>query len=227
MQRADSIDLLSLLHLASPVLPVGGFAYSQGLEWAIEDGVVCNPASAYAWIRDCLCHGMARQELVLWRSCHNAMMCNDHRSLSILNDRILALKETSELRLEALQMGQSLALLFPLWDDTGRLPSMVLELKWTYPAAFAALCAVAGIDESAGMTCYAWTWTENQVLAAVKHVPLGQTEGQRILRALRSDIGDAVQIAQQLTLDEIGTAMLGVAIASARHETQYSRLFRS
>lgn len=227
MNQQGNFSLLRLLHLASPALPVGGFAYSQGLEWAIEDGQVKDSQSAKDWIKDCLYLVMARQELILWACCFDAVKRKDYELLCALNQRIYALRETSELRDEALQMGQSLAKIFPLWSPDGALEMPLLNGRWTYTAAHAALCASIDIEKSSGMTAYVWTWSENQVLAAVKHIPLGQTEGQRVIQQLQEDMINAVNIALQAQLDEIGSATLGLAIASSKHETQYSRLFRS
>ena len=219
--------LLTTLQLSSPALPIGGFAYSQGLEWAIETRTVHDYGSAQSWITDMLHFSLGRQELVLWRACHQAVATNDVQRLVMLNTRIYALKETAELRQETAQMGQSLARLFSIWEDAAGLSEIALSQPWTYPAAHAALCASAGLDEHTGMTSFAWSWCENQVLTAIKHVPLGQTEGQRLLQGLHADLQAAVQTAQGLDLDRMGSALLGLAIASARHETQYSRLFRS
>ena len=219
--------LLTTLQLSSPALPIGGFAYSQGLEWAIEEGGVHDYSSAQSWITDMLHFSLGRQELVLWRACHQAVATNDFQQLARLNTRIYALKETAELRQETTQMGQSLARLFSVWDGAACLSEIALTRPWTYPAAHAALCASTGLDEHMGMISFAWSWCENQVLTAIKHVPLGQTDGQRLLQGLHADLENAVQTAQGLDLDRMGSALLGLAIASARHETQYSRLFRS
>ena len=219
--------LLTALQLSSPALPIGGFAYSQGLEWAIEEGTVRDYASAQLWITDMLRLSLGRQELVLWRACYEAAAAKDFDALERHNTRIYALKETAELRQETTQMGQSLARLFPIWDVAQGLSVITLNRPWTYPAAHAALCACAGLDESLGMTSFTWSWCENQVLTAIKHVPLGQTDGQRLLHGLHAEIQAAILAAQGLNLCEMGSALFGLAIASTRHETQYSRLFRS
>ena len=224
---AEALSLLRALQLGSPALPIGGFAYSQGLEWVIEEGTVHDARTAKTWIQDMLRFNLARQELVLWSAIYRAAVNRDLLTLIRLNDRIYALKETAELRQESTQMGQSLAKLFPIWDSSHWLESIAPGRPWTHSAAHAALCAVSGFSETSGMTTFAWSWLENQVLAAVKHVPLGQTEGQKILFELQLEIAEAVESARATALADIGTAALGFAIASARHETQYSRLFRS
>jgi urease accessory protein len=221
--------LLALLQLASPALPVGGFAYSQGLEKAIEDGLVHDAATARRWIADLLSLSLARWEAPLWlRAFDAAAACDDH-ALAQWNDELLAARETAELRAETQQMGASLLRALPAlgvtrsaFDTPGGAHDAI-----AFPAAFAFACAALGIDREAGLTAYLWSWAENQMLVAVKSVPLGQQAGQALLFALHAPLAAAVQSAAALRDDELGSAAIGLALASARHETQYSRLFRS
>lgn len=214
--------LLGVLHLASPALPVGGFAYSQGLEKAIEDRVVRDEPSAQRWIGDLLRLGLARLEAPLWLRAYDAYARADPSAFAAVNAELLAARETAELRAETRQMGASLLRLFPALG----LPAPAVD-PIAYPAAFAAACAGLGIDREAGLAAYLWAWLENQVLAAVKTVPLGQQAGQRMLLALREPLMQAVDTAGRLRDDELGSALVSFAITSARHETQYSRLYRS
>jgi urease accessory protein len=213
---------LALLQLASPGLPVGGFAYSQGLESAIEAGVVRDAASAQRWIGDLLTLGLARFEAPVWLRVHDAAHAGDDEGVQHWNDELLATRETAELRAESLQMGASLLRVFPALGLAE--PRLVSP---TYPAAFALACACLGITRDAGLAAYLWAWTENQVLVAVKTVPLGQQAGQAMLSALRRAVSEAVDCATALSDHELGSAAIGLALRSARHETQYSRLFRS
>lgn len=218
--------LLAALHLASPALPVGGFAYSQGLEQAVEERWVSSMEQAYVWIRDVMVLSLARQELPLWRVSHRAALTQDWQSLREANDALHALRETAEFRLESIQMGHSMAKLFKQWQGA----AVLLELKdvnWVYPSAHAALSAVSGIDEQMALTAYLWSWVENQTIAAVKIIPLGQIDGQILLHRLKSDIEMAIQTSMLISPEDIGSAAVGLSIASARHESQYSRLFRS
>ena len=217
---------LAALHLASPALPVGGFAYSQGLEQAIEDRWVTNMESAYRWIRDGLVLNMARQELPWWIACYRAAVQSDWMRVVEVNDRLHALRETGEFRLESVQMGHSMAKLFAQWPQGQPLADLT-EVVWVYPSAHAALAAVSGVTQELALSAYLWSWVENQVLAAVKSVPLGQIEGQALLHRLKVDIVHAMEIAENINSEEAGSAAFGLAITSARHETQYSRLFRS
>jgi urease accessory protein len=222
--NADAI--LAALHLASPALPVGGFAYSQGLEQAIEDRWVTDMQSAYVWIRDGLVLNLARQELPWWLDCYQAAADQDWVRVLQINEHLHALRETGEFRLESVQMGHSMAKLFAQWPQGQSLVALT-EIVWVYPSAYAALAAVSGVTQDLALSAYLWSWVENQVLAAVKSVPLGQIEGQTLLHRLKGDIVTAIGVAQGTAPEVAGSAAFGLAITSARHETQYSRLFRS
>ena len=214
--------LLAALHLASPALPVGGFAYSQGLEMAIAEGVVSDASSANRWIEHLLQHVLARFEAPLWLRAFDAQTAGDLTRLRALNSELLAARETAELRMETRQMGSSLLRLF----EALGLAAPKLE-PVAYPLAFAVACAGLGVDREAGLAAYLWSWVENQVLAAVKTVPLGQRHGQSMLMSLRDSISQAVCVATSLRDEELGTAAVGFAVGSARHESLYSRLYRS
>ena len=215
--------LLLALQLASPALPVGGFAYSQGLERAIEDGAVVDEASAQRWIKDALTLVLARYEAPMWLKVHRAGTEGDRDRMVALDEALRAQRETAEMRAESLQMGASLLRVLPALGGA--------DDAWTgpigYPAAFALACARLGLDATMGLTAYLWSWCENQVLVAVKTVPLGQMAGQRMLWGLHGAVERAVEIALEIPDDAIGSAGVALAITSARHEFQYSRLFRS
>jgi urease accessory protein len=214
--------LLSLLQLASPALPVGGFAYSQGLESAIDDGTVHDAASAQRWITDALLLVLARFEAPAWLRIYDAARAGDEDAVARWNAELHATRETAELRAETLQMGASLVRVFPAFA----LETPKLEAP-TYPGAHAIACARLAIVRADGLAAYLWAWAENQVLVAVKTIPLGQQAGQAMLFALHAAVQGAVGVASSLGDEELGTAALGLALRSARHETQYSRLFRS
>jgi urease accessory protein len=214
--------LLATLQLASPALPVGGYAYSQGLEKAIEDGAVNDAASAYTWIEDLLTLSLARFEAPLWLRAFDAWLAGNESAFSHWNAEFLAARGTAELRAETIQMGVSLARTLPALDV--RPPGCT---PIAYPMAFAAACAALGIERDAGLATYLWAWAENQALVAVKSVPLGQMAGQSLLARLHVALERAVSRAAGLGDDELGSAPLQFALLSARHETQYSRIYRS
>lgn len=216
--------LLAVLQLASPALPVGGFAYSQGLEQAIADGLVADEAGAWRWIADVLALSIARLEAPLWLRAYDAAVGDDAPEFARRNLELLASRETRELREETRQMGGSLLRAMPALAIA---PPPTPRHGMSYPAAFAWCCARLGVDREAGLTAYIWAWYENQVLVAVKTVPLGQMAGQRLLMAGHENIAAAVQSAMALPDEEMGACAQGYANASARHETLYSRLFRS
>jgi urease accessory protein len=210
-------NLARLLQLASPALPVGAYSYSGGLEAAVEAGIVTDAPSAGRWIGDVLEHSMARMEApVLWR------MMQQPDKLAHWNEFFLASRETAELRAETVQMGYSLARLL---NDLG-IGTIDLE-EASFPAAFACAVRAWNIDPGAALQAYLWAWVENQAMAAVKSVPLGQTDAQRMLLSLGSKLEEVAAQASVLEDEELSNFAPGLAVLSARHETQYSRLFRS
>jgi urease accessory protein len=208
------MTLAKLLQLASPALPVGAYSYSGGLEAAAEAGVVHDAASAERWIGHVLEFSIARMEApILFR------MMSDQKAW---NEIFLASRETAELRAETAQMGYSLNRLL---KDLGLGEVPVQEPS--FPAAFAYAASQWKIEPEAALQAYLWAWLENQVMAAVKAIPLGQTDGQRILLSLGNSLPSLVKKAMQIENGELGNFAPALAMHSSRHETQYSRLFRS
>jgi len=225
----DAHRLVRMLQLASPALPVGGYSYSQGLEWAVETHVVHDRQSAARWISGVLNGSFARFEAPVLVRLLRCWRADDSEGVARWNEIHLAARETAELRAEALQMGYSLK---GLVLELGILPApMARALQAlepaSYPAAWSAACAGWQLEEGAAVTTYAWSWLENQVLAALKLGPLGQVAGQALLLELGAALPGVVEIARGLGDDELSNFAPGLAIASSRHETQYSRLFRS
>ena len=223
------VSLARLLRLASPALPVGAFSYSQALEWAVEDGSVRDAASASDWILDVLAVSLVRCEAPVWLRLHAACAAGDPHAFARWNEFFLAARETAELRAETLQMGRSLAALLA---RAGEIPEASRALLATldppaFPAAYACAVAAWGIAARAGLTAYLFSWAENQAIAAVKLVPLGQSAAQDILARVTQALPEALDKAFALGDDDLGSLAFGLAIASCRHETQYTRLFRS
>jgi len=219
-----STELVRLLQLASPTLPVGAFSYSQGLEAAVEAGLVRDRASAEQWIGEVLELSLARLEAPILARLIAAWQANDAAGARRWNEEFLASRETSELRAETVQMGYSLRALLVQLEGAAPLAAMD---EPSFPAAFAYAVACWKIEAQDALVAYLWAWLENQVMAAVKAVPLGQTDGQRILLALGARLATIAPEAGALDDDDLGGSTPGLAWLSARHETQYSRLFRS
>jgi urease accessory protein len=214
--------LARLLHLASPALPVGAYSYSQGLEAAIEAGAVHDAASAGRWIGDVLAYSVATMEAPLFLRLCAAWSAGDLAAAERWNALFLASRDTAELRAETAQMGYSLGRLLPQLGAGG-----VPLAEPSFPAAFAHAATSWRIDPHEALVAYLWSWAENQVLAAVKALPLGQTEGQRMLFSMGEKLDAIARGAARLDDDAIGAFVPGLALLSSRHETQYSRLFRS
>lgn len=221
-----TVDLkfAKLLQLASPTLPVGAYSYSQGLEAAVEAGVVVDAASAARWIAEVLEFSVARMEAPALQRLMVAWAAGDRAAVERWNELFLASRESAELRAETVQMGYSLTRLLGELNDA-KVLNDIREIS--FPTAFAYAVVGWGIAHDAAMVAYLWAWLENQVMAALKAVPLGQTDGQRILLSLGERLTVVAERATSMADDELGSFAPRLAILSSRHETQYSRLFRS
>jgi urease accessory protein len=226
--ESDPIYLLRLLQLASPALPVGGFSYSEGIEAAVAHQLVHDEASAQAWLLDQLHLVQSRSELPVIAQAIPAWQRHDEQQLKNLNDWVIQTRETFEMRLQTEQMGRSLLIWLLNQADADPLRMKTCEeLPPTWPLAFALALSTHDIPVRQGLVAAAFGWAENMVQAAIKAVPLGQLSGQRILAALAAEIPSAVDHAMQVTTENRQAFSPRLAILSARHETQYSRLFRS
>lgn len=222
--------LLRLLHLASPALPIGAFHFTQGLEYAVDAGWVHDEASALEWIEGIAQASLATLDLPVLYRLHEAWVLDNSESLRRWNSFLIACRETSELRLEDRHLGSSLLRVLGELGVTTELfrpRSAHDESGVAHATAFSLACARWDIAPLDGLRTYAWTWAENQVLAAVKLVPLGQSAGQRMLHALSTQLDMLATRATALMDSDIGVATSLQAVASGRHETQYTRLFRS
>ena len=214
----DPLGRLRLLQLASPALPIGAFTYSQGLEWAVEAGWVKEPETLSDWRRGLMDDSLARL--------YQAVEDRDPQRLRHWGERLYASRETRELRLEERNRARALTTLL---IDLGmeQAAHRRAELALCQAAPYALASAHWGIALEDCVLGYAWGWLENQVAAAVKLIPLGQTDGQRAQLQLAEALPGLVDKALALADSDIGAGAPALAIASARHETQYTRLFRS
>jgi urease accessory protein len=231
-----------LLQLSSPALPVGGYSHSQGLEAAIEQKIVTDECSLRRWISDVLEFTMRSFEIPCMLSMSAAWAGSDPAAIAALNDEFLATRESAEIRAASVQMGFSLrALLCNLPD----LPAVTVDAvrsirEPSLPCVWSAAAAAWRIEPEEAVIGYLWSWAENQVLVAMKAVPVGQSAGQRVLLAIGSAIAQLaaeIELTAQIVSDGTGMGDIemssgsnfcpGLAILSSQHETQYSRLFRS
>jgi urease accessory protein len=221
--------LLGLMRLASPALPVGGFSYSEVLEAAVEAALVHDEASARHWLLDQLHLGLARAELPLVASAHGAWLQHDAPRITALNTWMLVTRESRELRAQSEQMGRSMLewLRQQTADDTRVVTLAALAPSPTWPIAFALAAVQTGAAAHESVLAYGFSWAENQVQAALKSVPLGQSAGQRILAQLAQELVPLAQVALTMADDDRQAFAPLCAIRSSQHETQYSRLFRS
>jgi urease accessory protein len=218
--------LLRLLQLVSPALPIGGYNFSQGLEFAIEAGWVRDEASALDWISGLMSASVGTLDVAALHRLHEAWCADDIDAADRWSRFLIASRETSELRAEDRHLGRSLAKVLAE-AGVARARDWQTRPDATFATLFALGCSHWGIGADQCAWGYLWTWAENQVLAAVKAVPLGQSAGQRMLDALITRVPHIAQRAATLPDEEIGSSAPLHLIASAAHETQYTRLFRS
>ena len=221
--------LIRLMRLASPSLPVGGFSYSDGLEAAVEHGLVGDEAATLAWLGDQLRLALVPSELAVVARAAEAWRCADLATIAELNDWQITSREAREPRQQSEQMGRSLALwlrhLDPPEPRLAALEALAPAPSW--PVAFALAGVATGAPLRAIVLAFAAGWAEAMVQAALKAVPLGQSAGQRVLAGLGHQIPAAVEAALALERPAMQAFTPMLAILASRHEVQYSRLFRS
>lgn len=221
-----NLSLLRLLQLVSPSLPIGMYSYSQGLETAVHDGWITNAEQTRDWLHGLLHNTLGNVDAPLLARLYDSWQVNDLQAVESWSQSLVACRETAELRAEDKQTGQALARLLINLD-------MPQAQAWQKrpDATLATLFALAAvrwqIDKTDTITGYLWGWLENQVLGAIKLVPLGQVAGQQLLQGLAGELPGLVEQALTMPDGEIGGSCFGQALASSRHEMQYSRLFRS
>jgi urease accessory protein len=224
-------ELCRALHLASPALPIGSFSYSQGLETAVELGIVRTEEAALKWIADGLTEIVGRCDApvvaFVYRACQAQPSADSRAQIAYWNSWFLCSRESMELRRETEQMGWSLlqlanALNWIQPTSPARQPDPI-----AFPTAFALSAAALKLSETTTLTAFCFSWLETQVAAAMKLVPLGQAGGHRILTRCRSHVANVVSSAANIAPDEVSSWAPMLGIFSARHESQYSRLFRS
>ena len=220
------IALLRLLQLVSPSLPIGMYSYSQGMESAVADGWLTTSDEVREWLTGIMTHTLTCVDLPILARLYDAWQADDLAGLTYWQSRLPAYRETAELRLEDRQCGQALARLLSLLGYS-EMQDWIRNADTTLAFVFAYAANIWGITKSAALTGYLWSWLENQVLCAVKLIPLGQVAGQKLLVSLAEEIPALVDQALSLNDEDIGGGTISLALASSRHEMQYTRLFRS
>jgi len=234
--KMQTSSLLNLLHISSPALPIGAFAYSQGLEYTLEAGWCKNAADVEQWIESVMSHGLGGVDLPILKRLHQAWVSYSQateegriKSAEILqywNTTLLAFRETKELYLEDIQVGAA----FKQWhlsQSQEHLSKLELIDKPTVASMYALNGVIKGLTVEECLIGFVWSWLENQITAASKAMPMGQTDGQNIIRHLIPKIEAVIENAMSLEDDDIGSGLVGLSMSSALHENQYSRLFRS
>ena len=223
--RMNNISLMQLLRLCSPTLPIGSYAYSQGLETACHNEYVNSQETLFDWIQGLLTHSIQYLDIPVFSRLYDAHKENNLADINYWNNYILASRETSELLLEDTQMGGALArLLINLGLQES---SLWKKQPCSLLTTFSLACAKWQIDKTTATHGLIWAWCENQVSIGIKLIPLGQTQGQVLLSDLMATIENSVRYGLSVNDDDIGAACPGAIISSMQHEEQYTRLFRS
>lgn len=214
------------MHLVSPALPVGAYAYSQGQEYAVELGYLNDFESSRQWIDGVFRHSFSNLDLPLLGRLYEAWADNQVADVQHWNEFLLASRESAEFELEDQQLGRALIRLLASLGV-----SQAQQWPRKTPVAFASAFALAGVHWSVAkqdlLQGFCWSWLENQVAAATKLVPLGQTQAQQLLMELMPVVEPCCSQALSIADHDLGAGLPALALLSAQHETQYSRLFRS
>jgi urease accessory protein len=222
----NPLSLARLLRLASPALPVGAFSYSQALEWAVESGAVRDEASTQTWLQSLVTTSVSSFEMPALLALIDAWLGADAVRAATLNSRYVAMRETMELRSETLAIGSALRAALAAGRDIDCTALNEIPAP-AYPTSFAFAAFAWNIPATEAALSYGCAWLENQVTNAIKLVPLGQSCGQRLISGIAPEVVKAVQVATQLDDESWSNFAPLHAIASCKHETQYTRLFRS
>ncbi len=225
----DDKALYRLMAWLSPAFPVGAFSYSSGIEWAVETGDIADEATLQDWLGIMLSEGGGYCDAVLFAQAHRAALGDDDQSLYDIAELAAAFAPSKERHLETTAQGNAfIEAARAAWNCLAldRLKS-IWDGPVAYPVAVAVTAAGHGIAVEPALSAYLQALAANWVSAGVRLIPLGQTQGLRVVAALEPTVASTAQRALNATLDDLGSAAFRADLASARHETQYTRLFRS
>lgn len=225
MSTDNPLALTRLFQLVSPSLPIGAYTYSQGIEWAVEQGWINNENDLMDWLKGQLETTMLYVDLPVLIRLIKAWSVSDEKALSRWNEYLLASRETAELRQEEINRARAFTQILISLEPEAK--DVKQHLLLSQHACFSYACLKWNISTQQACNGLLWGWLENLALSAVKIIPLGQTAGQQIIFRLTESFPAIIEQAQQIDDDDIGASSLSLAIASSRHETQYTRLFRS
>lgn len=218
--------ILNLMRITSSSLPIGAYAYSQGLEFACDQEWISDEGSTQDWIAGLMRNTQTYLDVPVLVRLYGAWQSKSMQQVEYWSKYLLASRESKELRDEDHYLGKALSKL--LLDLEVSFAQEIADTHYvTYATAFSLAAYTWQIEKFDCCSGYLWAWSENQVNAAIKLIPLGQTAGQRILSSLINTIPSLLEIGMNLENDDIGSTAIGLGIASANHETQYTRLFRS
>ncbi len=240
---SDAVSLPALYRLLtflSPAFPIGAFTYSHGLEQVIDRGGVTDAGDLQAWLEDILRFGAGRSDAILMKETFQAARRGDGETVQELRELALALQPSKERHLESSAQGTAfLQAVTRSWMPASDTPASGLlagvaatdagdnREPWPYPVVLGLVCAAHDLPEAAALTSFLHAFTANLISVAVRVVPLGQSDGQKVLAALEPVIAGVAEEVAACGLDDLGTSTFLADIASMAHETQYSRLFRS
>lgn len=225
----ETAAFLSLLQLASPALPVGAYSYSEGIETLAARGVITTSDDLWHWLTQELTWGAIRLDTAVMGWGHIAAAQGDTTAISDWNQWLSAIRETEEQRSQSWQMGRSLLRLFADLEPVHaqHLPAAVWQDNWNYGIVYGLVSQAWNIPVETARLTYLHGWASNLISAAIRAIPLGQTDGQRLLRQLIEPLHQAHVAISQFTTTDLMACSWGVSLASMQHEDQYSRLFRS
>lgn len=237
MIDCNALQFNRLLQLCSANLPVGGFSFSQGLEYAVEMGWVNDVDSTSNWVELNLSQSIARTDLAIIKRQYEALLNDDVSAFISWNQHLIACRESNELHLADVAMGKALIRLLKQLESAeiqqglARYEALLdvnkIGADISFVSAFVLIASLFKLDLLLIQSGYCWTYIDNQVAAATKLVPLGQTQAQNLLFEITEKVDASIQLANTLQDNEIGASLPRLAMASAWHETQYTRLFRS